>query len=360
MVEIGKVTPKFQEKDFRMRTMEGDSAAERMQLVEALRHGNIYEVFAKQNKFKIGDFADFFSQQWKTLRGQVIQDTEIKAMEGSFHEPDINQFALHHRGASLSDDERQFFGKSMMEFIVKATEAGSLQPKSGKLQKGQEAGATGDQGSSGGHLLSGSMPKGQAVEGTSDTSAAQTSTGDGTSSGTGDGTTEAKDPASMAQETLGEWDQFKEDMWGQIFDAQMSQDYQKRMGEINAEVQKILSMVKSGAIEPEYALIALAKVNSTKNGCLMTWLGKKAFHINESLCKISDELKNTSPSSSSYYGLLQESQSKTRDGSFQLNLLVQDMQKVMGDVAGTLEFVKSFLSEVGRHRREIATKFAVH
>lgn len=354
MAEIGKVAPRVTEKDFRMRDSDGQSAAERLQLVEALRHGNIYEVFAKQTKFKVSDFADFFSQQWKSFRGQIVQDAEIKSQEAAFHEPKLEQFALHHRGASLGGDELQFFGKAMQGFLSsgfggsKGGEARVL-----KTGEGAEAGGQGP----GGKLTSGVAPKAEELGTEVDAAAAAGETGTG---GSGDGTSTGGSARELAGATLDEWEQFQSDMWGQIFDAQFQQDYQKRMGEIKAEVQKILSMVKSGQIEPEFALIAMAKVNATKNGCLMTWLGKKASHINESLNKISNDLASGSASNPNYYADLQTAQGKTRDGSFQLNLLVSDMQKVMQDVAGTLEFVHSFLGEVSRHRREIATKFAAH
>ncbi len=356
MAEIGKVTPRVTEKDFRMRDSDGQSAAERLQLVEALRHGNIYEVFAKQTKFKVSDFADFFSQQWKSFRGQIVQDTEIKSQEAAFHEPKLEQFALHHRGASLGSDELQFFGKAMQHFL--SSGFGGKQPGEARVAKAQQGAEAGGEGA-GGKLTSGAGYKAEdlGIGPEVDAAAATGETGTGT---TGDGTTAGPGAREMAGATLDEWEQFQSDMWGQIFDAQFQQDYQKRMGEIKAEVQKILSMVKSGQIEPEFALIALAKVNATKNGCLMTWLGKKASHINESLNKISNDLASTSPSSPEYYAQLQNAQGQTRDGSFQLNLLVSDMQKVMQDVAGTLEFVHSFLGEVSRHRREIATKFAAH
>lgn len=165
----------------------------------------------------------------------------------------------------------------------------------------------------------------------------------------------------MVPETLAEWDQFMEDAWGQIFDAQMVSDYRSRMAEIKRDVQRIITLAKQGVIGPEFVLIALAKVNLTKNGVLMTWLGKKAFHLNESLNRVANDLYETSSADPfAFQGELILSREKTRDQTMQMQLLMGDMQKVMQDVAGTLEHVHSAMSEINRTRREIITKVAAH
>ncbi|MBN1282309.1 MAG: hypothetical protein JXA24_00870 [Proteobacteria bacterium] len=307
---IGKASP-VSDKDFRLRDADMRSAMERQEIVEALRHGNIYEVFAKSKTFKIGDFADFFSNQWKNFKSQIVQDAEIKSSEGAYHEPGMNQFAMHQKGASMTPEEGQLLSQEMSGFLM-----------GGGKFKAQGAG-----------------------EFTSDLP---------------DGTPLPDELAGMAEGTLSEWDQFMQDTWGTIFDQQMMSDYRSRMDEIKAEVQRIITLAKQGAIGPEFVLIALAKVNQTKNGCLMTWLGKKAFHVNETINTAARDLRDMSVTDPQYYATLQMAQEKTRDGSFQLNLLTQDMQKVMQDVAGTLEFVHSFLGEINRTRREIITKVSAH
>ncbi|MFA5811898.1 MAG: hypothetical protein WC956_06170, partial [bacterium] len=296
MIDVYRAS-RVQDKDFRLSGGDAGATAERLKLIEALRHGNIYEVFAKSPHFKISDFTDFFANQWKGFKGQIVQDQEIKAMEGMYHEPAIEQFSIHHKGTVLSPEERQLYWQEMSKFV------------------GAGAGGAGGGGGAtpyGGKLKAQGVGKGEA---------AATSTEDGT--GTAEGTAEAssgpmtgEEVQSATQGTLDEWNQFLSDSWGSIFDAQMKADYEKRMGEIKGEVQKILSMVKSGQIEPEFALVALAKVNSTKNGCLMTWLGKKSFHVNETMNNIYNELKTMSPTDPNYYSTLQTAQSTTRDGQF--------------------------------------------
>ncbi len=300
-------TPGVSDKDFLLRDADMRTGLERDQMIEELRHGNIYEVFAKSKVFKIGDFSDFFASQWKNFKGQIVQDAEIKSQEASYHEPSMEQFPMHHKGVSINAEEGQAFSQSMSDFLSKNKFKAS----------------------------------------TLDT--------EGFTSDLVDGTTEAEDVASMAQGTLDDWDVFLEDTWGTIFDQQMMADYRSRMSEIQAEVQRIISLAKSGAIGPEYVLLALAKVNQTKNGCLMTWLGKKAYHINESMNNVAQEL---SDSGGSDFSLLTTANSETREGNFNMNLLTQDIQKVMQDVSSTLEFVHSTLNAIDKTKMEIIRKYS--
>ena len=88
----------------------------------------------------------------------------------------------------------------------------------------------------------------------------------------------------------------------------------------------------------------------------MSWLGKKASHINESLNRTASELNAMDPSNPGYYGELQMSKEEAREGAFQLNLLMTDMQKVMNNTANTIERVHGMMGEMVRTRREIITK----
>jgi len=314
MADISKAS-RIVDRDLRFREEDPTVRAEKQQIIEQLRHGNIHEIFAKQTKFKISDFTDFFSNQWRNFKSQIIQDAEIKAGEAGYHAPDLNDFPVHHQGTNITPEEGQLFSQAMGDFLTSGTGGGA-----GKW-KAQSA------------AVEGETPEASALL--------------------------PDELVSMTEGTLGEWDQFLDDTWGTIFDAQLSQEMQRKMGEVKAEVQRIITLAKEGKIGVEFVLIALAKVNATKNGVLMSGLGKKMYHINDNMNRMSEELFQMSASGDpNYYAQLQMTQSETRDGSFQLNLLVQDMQKVMQDVASTMEFVHSSLGEINRSRREIITHMA--
>jgi hypothetical protein len=313
MADISKAS-RVVERDLRFREEDPTVKAEKQQIIDQLRHGNIHEIFARQTKFKISDFTDFFSNQWRNFRSQIIQDAEIKASEAGFHTPDLSDFPVHHQGTNVTPEEGELFSQAMGEFLTSGTGGGA------GAGKWKAQGVAGE----------GEVPEAGAMM--------------------------PDELVSMTQGTIGEWDQFLDDTWGTIFDAQLTQEMQRKMGEIKSEVQRIIALAKEGKIGVEFVLIALAKVNATKNGVLMSGLGKKMYHINENMNRMSEELYQMSASGDpNYYAQVQMTQSETRDGSFQLNLLVQDMQKVMQDVAGTMEFVHSTLGELNRSRREIIT-----
>lgn len=283
----------------------------RLEMAEALRTGNVYEVMRKLPAgLTIRDFENYMNDQWKAWKSQIIQDYQIYQSEAAVGEPKLQDFPLHNTSAVI-------------------------EPAAGKeLLKG----------------LNASLYKASTLK--------ADETGAGTAEGTGQTAASPEDIQGIAEGTLGEWQDFTNQMWNQIFDAQMMQDYQSKMGEIQKEVQRIISLAKSGQIDPEFVLIALAKVNVTKNGVLMTWLGKKASNVNESMNRIASDLSKIPTSDPQYYAQMQTAQSKTRDGSFQLQMLVSDLQKVMQDVAGVLEQVHGYIGEINRTRREIITKLS--
>lgn len=309
MVDVGKST--------RVNEAEVRSNLDRMEMIEALRHGNIYEVFAKSKTFKISDFHDFFAEQWRSWRGQLVQDAEIKSGDASYPEPNINQFHIHHRGAAINKDEGDYFSKSMNDFMGMG----------GKF-------------------------KAVTVKGIGDS---------GKLKGSGEGQKEPMTPEELAgatEGTLEDWDKFLENTWSQILDNQMLADYKDKMSEIQSEVQRIIWLAKQGVVGPEFVLIALAKVNACKNGVIMTWAGKKAYHLNDSLNKIANDLRTMNPSDPGYAGALQAAQSRTRDGSFQMQMVQSDLQKAVANVEQTLERVTTSINDINRTRREIITKLS--
>lgn len=306
MADISKAS-RVLDRNLRFREQDATVQAEKQRIIEALRHGNIHEVFAKETKFKIGDFTDFFSNQWRSFKSQIVQDAEIKSAEASCPPPDINDFLIQHQGTAITPEESELFAESMSDFLMSGSGAGA----GGKF-KAQTADAGGEAAAMGPEELIG-----------------------------------------LAQSDLEGWDQFQEDIWGTVFDAQLTRDMQNRMAEIRSEVQKILAMVKSGQLGPEFALIALCKVNSTKNGVLMSGLGKKMYHINSRLSEISNDIYSTSVADPQYLGMMTLAKEETRQGAFDLSMLTQDMQKVMQDVSKTFEFTQGALSQINQGRREL-------
>lgn len=284
---------------------------DRAEIKQLLDTGNLYEIRARLPlNLSLRDFEDYMRFQGTRFH-ELVQDFDFKAQEAVYHAPVKEVFPIQHQGTQVSPEEMAYFTQEMM----KSAERAEFKFKATKATEGSKG--------------LGEQEQPMTVE----------------------------EIQQMGEGTLSEWQTFMDETWMSILDAQMMKDYQQRMSEVQAEARRIIALVKQGVIGPEFALIAMAKVNQTKNGCLMTWLGKKAFHVNESINKISEDLKK----SGSYDpGTLAVAQSKTRDGAFQLNLLVTDMQKIMQDSAGVLEQVHGIMGEMNRTRREIITKVSAH
>ncbi|MFH1874110.1 MAG: hypothetical protein ABH859_02865 [Pseudomonadota bacterium] len=167
-------------------------------------------------------------------------------------------------------------------------------------------------------------------------------------------------PASiedMAQATLDEWANFSDELWGNIMDNQIMMDTESRLKEIEGELKRIIAMVRSGQADPEYILLALAKVNVTKNGVLFAGLGRKLAYTNSRMNQVANDLSIADTTSTDYFGQVQLAQSETRDLSMQQQQLTMTLQKVMQDVSGTLEQVHGMIEGINRTRREIIQKF---
>jgi ribosomal protein L17 len=277
-------------------------------VIEDLRHGNIHEVLAK-TKIAKGEIHKFFSDQWRQWQSQIIQNYETYASQSSIQEPMEAEFNSSNPDNAFTEAESAM----LLEGLLGASKA-SVTKSAGKsegLAEGDEA------------------PPLTAAE-----------------------------LEQMAEATLDEWEGFMGELWSQVLDAQMVKDYEARMSEIKQEVERLITLAKEGKIGPEFVLIALAKVNLTKNGVLFAWLGKKAFGINEQMSRAAEELQGMSPTDPSYFGSLQRVQASTREGGFQLNILTGDMQKVMQDVSSTLESVHGMMSVINQTRREMISKLA--
>lgn len=270
------------------------------EMVEALRHGNIYEIL-RQPGVNRRDIEEYLAGQWKVFQNQIVQDYEVYSPQASLPPPDLAlDFPPHNMGASLSGEERQFFKQEMQAL------------------KGAKAQMTGAKAQASG---------GQAQE---------------------------KPPAdigSLAAGALEDWNQFFGELQMKVIDSQMFRDMAAKSAELNKEVQRILALVMSGQVDPEYVLIAAAKSNMMQNGTLFTWKGKRVIHLNDELNKYSKELIKMNPNDAGYFKEMQLAQSKTRSGSTQMQMEMMDLQKFSQNVATTLEWVSNAIRMFAQMRQ---------
>lgn len=280
--------------------------------IESVKHGDISKALL-QTDIPKSEVQKFFKNQWLQWHAQIIQESEAYAQRGTQPEPLVKQFPASNPNSHMTKDQ----GRSLLADLLRS-KAATITPSDGE---GVEAGA--EAGEAGTELPEGAEPLAL-------------------------GELEA-----LAEGTLDEYEAFMGDIWSDVLDAQVMSDYKAKMAEVQSEVRRLVALVKEGKIGAEYVLLALAKVNVTKNGLIFGWLGKKAAGLNEQMSRASEDLMGMNSSDPNYVGELTRTQTATREGSFQLNQVTQDMQKVMQNVQSTMESVHGMIDMINRSRREI-------
>lgn len=286
--------------------------------IQQIQEGkSIHQVLADA-KVPRAEMHKFFANQYAQWKVQIIQDSEAYSGQASIPEPRMGDFPSQNPNNSFQPGD----GEVLLEGLL------------AKAMGIKTEGVEGEE-----YLL-------EAFEGLEEPEAVP------------EGPMSEEEIEAMARETLGEWESFSSEMWNTILDAQLVKDYEAKMAEIQQEVQRIIQLAKEGKIGPEFVLIALAKVNVAKNGVIFSWLGKKSFAINEDMNRASEALQGMDTSDPGYYAALEGMQADTREGSFSLNMITGDMQKVAQNVSNTLETVHGMMEEINRSRREIIARVA--
>lgn len=281
--------------------------------IESIKHGDISKALL-QTDIPKSEVQKFFKNQWLQWNAQILQESEAYASRGAQPEPLIKQFPPSNPNNSMTKDQ----GQSLLAGLMEA-KAATIKP----TETGVGAETDAEAGEAGMELPEGTEPM------------------------------SLGEIEQMAEGTLDEYEAFMGDVWSQVLDAQTLSDYRAKMAEIQGEVRRLVAMVKEGRIGAEYVLLALAKVNVTKNGVIFAWLGKKAAGLNEQMSRASEDLMGMNTGDPNYVGELTRVQSQTREGGFQLNQVTQDMQKVMQNVQSTMESVHGMIDMINRSRREI-------
>lgn len=141
-----------------------------------------------------------------------------------------------------------------------------------------------------------------------------------------------------------------QDTW---FEVQCIMDQSKQHEELKQEVERILALVRSGRIDAVWILIALAKVNVSKNGLLFSQFGRKLWRLNDQATKVTDELFARSPSDPQYAAYLQMTSQKQKELGTQQQFLIQDMQKLTQNIEASLSFARTSIDEIFKTKLHI-------
>lgn len=270
------------------------------EIIEKLRHGNIYEVLRSQ--ISPEDFNKFISYRGRLFENSILQNYQVYADAGSIPPPDLEMnFASHNMEMGMSGEERQFFAQEMAQLQ-------NFEPMvepSGRV-----------------HLQARAMSTARSVQNELPQGAGE-------------------DVAGIAEGALTEWEDFFGELQNRVMDAQMIEQMRSKGEELNREMQRVIALVMSGQADPEYILIAAAKSNMAQNGIMFSHKGKKIMQLNEQLNSYAKDLYTMDPNSQGYMRELQMAQSKTRSGSQTLQMEMMDLQRVAQNVATSIEFASN-------------------
>ncbi|MDP2600914.1 MAG: hypothetical protein Q8P84_09330 [Deltaproteobacteria bacterium] len=263
---------------------------EQPELIDQLRHGNIYEILRTPGVNR-RDLEEYLANQSRVFQNQIIQDYQIYSEAGSIPPPAMEaHFPVHAAGMTMTGEDRQFFKQEMGRIkAMKATTPG-----------GQGGG---------------------------------------------------QDVAGIADKSLKEWDNFFSELQMKVIDQQAMRELKSKTAELNREVQRIISMVLSGQVDPEYVLIAAAKSNMLQNGTFFSWKGKRIMHLNQEMEKATKELVKMDPADRGFFAEQQMSMQKTREGSTQMQLEMMDIQKFAQNIATTLDWVNNAIRMFAQMRQ---------
>lgn len=284
---------------------------EQPELVEQLRHGNIYDIL-KTPGVNRRDIEEYLASQWKLFQNQIRQDYQVYESEGTIPAPDLHtDFANHNVTLEMTSQDRQFLSQEQRQLqnyqpIVDGAKGVQLRARA------MHAGLP--------HEVSAPPGPGQEI-------------------------------AAIAEGALQEWENFFGELQNKVMDAQMFQQMAAKGEELNREIQRIISLVMSGQADPEYVLIAAAKSNMAQNGVLFSWKGKKIMRLNEQMNSFAKELFQMDPNDQGYFRELQMSQAQTRSASTQMQMEMMDIQKYAQNITTTIEFASNAVRTFAQMRQ---------
>lgn len=263
------------------------------EIIDALKHGNIYEVLrtAGVNRH---DIEEYLAGQARIFQNQILQDYEVYASAGALPPPSLEtNFAMHNADMKFSQEDRHFFHKEGTQAL-------------GQVYLGSE----------------GPEEKGP-----------------------------GQDVKGIAEKTKMEWDDFFGQLQEKVMNAQMFSELESKSKELKNEIQRIIALVMSGQADPEYVIIAATKANMLPNGVFFRRTGEKIFHMNARMDKISQDLLKQDVNNPNYMKESQYAQSKIRSSSTDMQMEMMNIQKFAGNIATTLEWANNAIRNMHEMRR---------
>ncbi|GEM_PF-4478324 len=172
-----------------------------------------------------------------------------------------------------------------------------------------------------------------------------------------------QDVEKMGNETLQmvgdhaqQYDDFANYIQDQVFTTQLRLQMESKRSELREEFQKIVAAMRAGQIQPEFVLLALAKVQSSEQGVLFSQLGQRVMHVSQ---EQSDVAKSISAVDASNAGAFEMKKLQIGQMSNDMNQMMSMMQRTAQGIDSILSTAKSQIEEYNRTKGELIRRIAV-
>lgn len=158
---------------------------------------------------------------------------------------------------------------------------------------------------------------------------------------------------------LESWDVFNRELNNRIFDIQLTMELKAKEAELQKDLDRIKSLVASGAVDPVFYILALTKYNVMRDGLVFAQVGRRIMRINDEMNQVTASLKGLDPNDPRYFAVTQEAQIKTREGATNIQIQTMNMQQVAQSVQGHVSFGDTASKEIFKFRAEMIRKLNV-
>lgn len=277
------------------------------ELIDALKKGNIYEILkALPRDVSIQEIDDYFKYQHRLFNQKLVQNDELYAGYATPPPPSFEKdFADISPEAELTPEDQT---------LLAAAITGKFATSSGMGGKAQTETKT----------------EGKVLT--------------------------ADELLALGQQQYQDVQALNDELTQKIFEAQLQMEIQKKKGELDKIKSDLIKMVKSGA---DFGLIwaMMAKYVSTKNGIMMTAKSAEIKNQNELINKSTAELQNLSGSDPQEFAIQSTlTNQKIREGTWNLQQLTMDVQKIMQSIESWMATAKSAIDEYNRNKGELIRK----
>lgn len=294
------------------------------QVEDALRHGDIKKIMlALPAGVTRKDIEEYLKQRFVLLDQSIMQNTAIKSDFGAMPPPDLIENMIPVNKANAFSEEDALLLRELIGADPTTNKKSMSGAKAASIEGFRAAEGDGD-------VID---PESEAAEALADL------------------TQYGEDLMDMVTQHQEERDQFMIDLDNQIFNTQLNIDLQKKSAELRKELQRIMSLIKSGKIAPEFAIIALAKIQQSDRGFKFALLGKQMMHVNQEQARVAESLygeKTPAGFESAKLEINELSMSMSQiTGSMQQ--LTQEIDSIISTSKSMLDIINTTKLELGRH-----------